>query len=864
MTVKPTTTLPSHESKLAGSFNSLSFRKLSVGARILGVIRDVNEHDMVVSLPSLLTGIISQNNIKVKGAEAISLRRLYKVGEVVACAIIGLEAKVGQHKRVQLSIEPKSVNDGIVLDEISIGQALTGVVGSKEESGFMVNLDLASREIIGFLPFKSLPKHEADLVIIGKSLLFSVKSKASRLITLELMGTESTCKVPKLGIVEKCLVPGAIYEIQHPTDGKDKLVSFAGGSLKGLLDILSGHEIVTTCSARLIYSDSSNNRYVFSCSPRVMNANFGKDDSFPVGFFVDNAKVIKNDKSKGVLFKLSSEAVGYSHISRISDERLDKLPITKFKTGSVHRVRVISFNLFSGIFQVSMRDSDMIRKLYSYDELKPGQLVRGVIQKIQEFGLIVLLKGELKAVVPKIHYNPEGIYKVGAKVKGIIVDCMDKRVTVSLSPQFLEGPTLSSLLDARIGSSYYGRIVSVQNFGAIIRFLGDVKGLLPLAEMSTDYVKDPSKYVKENEFIKCSVIKCDPQMQKLILSLKDAIPKAKVEKETETTQPEPKYLPEKRKPDSEPIEEEKAQNVHKKKTLRDFMDNDEMEEEPEEKEVNSPIVSIADESKIKDAAEEYEKSLIAAPNSSILWIEYISVMLKFGDVSNARKIAERALQTISYRQEEERKNVWIAYLNLECFYGTSYAIVFERAVAQNDPLEIHLAMATILSSDPAKRSEAKKFYQMMTKKFKESLKAWLAFASWIMPIEPDTAHHALTESLKVLPKRNHIEMTLQFALLEYSQGEPKRGRTLFEGIITSYPKRLDVWLVYLAQEQKKPEDNINQIRIIYERLLTQKLSTKKAKHVFKQYLDFEKTYGTVQTVEHVKQLAISFVESKSQ
>jgi ribosomal protein S1 len=862
MTVSPVLS----EQKITGSLSPLSFRKLSQGARILGIIRDVNDHDMVVSLPSLLTGIISFKNISplLKNPETLSLRRIYKTGEVIACSITNLEAKVGNYKRMQLSIEPKVVNEGILLEEIYPGQSIMGTVASKEDSGFLVNLDLASRGISGFLPFKVLPENETNL-IIGKSMLFSVKSKSSLLITLELVSNGSVCKVPKLGLSERCLIPGAIYEIQASKNGKDKFVSFASDSLKGQLDTLSKSDITEISAARLIYSDPSNNRYVFSPSPHIMNLCFEKDESFTVGCFVDSAKIIKSDKSKGVLFKLAPETVGFSHISKLSDEKVEKIPILKFKHGSVHRVRVISFDLFSGVYQVSMRDSDMDRKISSYEELKPGQLVRGVVQKVQDFGLLILLKGELKAVVPKFHYSPEAIYKVGSKVKGVVVDCMDKRVTVSLSPQFIEGPTLSCFSEAQVGSSYFGRIVSIQNFGAIVRFLGNAKGLLPLAEMSTEYVKDPFKYVKENEIIKCSVVKCDSQNQKLILSLKDIKPKeTKIEKEAiQTSQVKDMVIPVKRKV-PEILKEESTLENPKKKSLRDFIDQE--KEELEEKEVNYSVDNTSiDETKVKNAVEGFEKKLIAAPNSSILWIEYISSLLKLGDISSARKIAERAIQTISYREEEDRKNVWIAYLNLECFYGTTenLHLVFDRAVSQNDPLEIHLSMASILSSHSLKREETKKFYQSLTKKFKESLKAWLAFANWMMPIEPDTSHQVLTDSLKALPKKNHIEMTLQFALLEYSQGEPRRGRTLFEGIIASYPKRLDVWLVYLAQEQKKPEENINQIRVIYERLLSQSLSTKKAKHVFKQYLDFEKTHGNVQTVEHVKQLAVSFVESKT-
>ena|ERR1700761_6914909 len=40
----------------------------------------------------------------------------------------------------------------------------------------------------------------------------------------------------------------------------------------------------------------------------------------------------------------------------------------------------------------------------------------------------------------------------------------------------------------------------------------------------------------------------------------------------------------------------------------------------------------------------------------------------------------------------------------------------------------------------------------------------------------------------------------RFAQLEYKLGDPERGKTLFEGIIDSHPKRLDFWSVYMDME----------------------------------------------------------------
>jgi rRNA biogenesis protein RRP5 len=40
------------------------------------------------------------------------------------------------------------------------------------------------------------------------------------------------------------------------------------------------------------------------------------------------------------------------------------------------------------------------------------------------------------------------------------------------------------------------------------------------------------------------------------------------------------------------------------------------------------------------------------------------------EIDKARQVLEKALKTISHREETERENVWVARLNLEMAYGT--------------------------------------------------------------------------------------------------------------------------------------------------------------------------------------------------
>jgi len=52
-------------------------------------------------------------------------------------------------------------------------------------------------------------------------------------------------------------------------------------------------------------------------------------------------------------------------------------------------------------------------------------------------------------------------------------------------------------------------------------------------------------------------------------------------------------------------------------------------------------------------------------------------------------------------------------------------------------------------------------------------------------------------------------------------------------------------------------------RDIFERVIHLNLAPKKMKFFFKRYLDYEKKYGTTETVMAVKTAALEYVEAKS-
>ena len=62
----------------------------------------------------------------------------------------------------------------------------------------------------------------------------------------------------------------------------------------------------------------------------------------------------------------------------------------------------------------------------------------------------------------------------------------------------------------------------------------------------------------------------------------------------------------------------------------------------------------------------------------------------------------------------------------------------------------------------------------------------------------------MNRALLCLPRHKHIKFISQTAILEFKCGVADRGRSLFERVLREYPKRTDLWSVYLDQVRYIP------------------------------------------------------------
>jgi len=287
----------------------------------------------------------------------------------------------------------------------------------------------------------------------------------------------------------------------------------------------------------------------------------------------------------------------------------------------------------------------------------------------------------------------------------------------------------------------------------------------------------------------------------------------------------------------------------------------------EEAELSAKENSMAEGKQLIETADDFERELVSAPNSSMLWIRYMAYHVAQTEIDSARKVAERALKKINFREEDEKQNVLTAYMKIEYKYGSKKSLekLFARVVQHWDPKHANYALADIYI-DGKEYNEADLALKRAVKASKgQSRGAWLRRISLKMDRkESEEAHNLVQEAIRILPKRKHVRTLMEFARYEYSkkEGSVERARTVCEGLVSTYPKRSDIWHQYIDAEQKYGKD-LSKVRKLFERAVTLKISAKKMKTFFKKWLTFETEHGDETAVETVKSKAREFVESLS-
>ncbi len=166
------------------------------------------------------------------------------------------------------------------------------------------------------------------------------------------------------------------------------------------------------------------------------------------------------------------------------------------------------------------------RKAELLENLRAGEVRRGVVSSLADFGAFVNLGGADGLVhLSELSWNrsakPREVLEVGQEVDVYILNIDQEKRRIALSLKRLE-PEPWSTVESRyyVGQLVEGTITRLANFGAFALVNDELEGLIHISELSTGRINHPQDIVHEGEKHVMRIIRIDPKRRRMGLSLK--------------------------------------------------------------------------------------------------------------------------------------------------------------------------------------------------------------------------------------------------------------------------------------------------------------------------------------------------------
>ncbi|MBV6509530.1 MAG: 30S ribosomal protein S1 [Acidimicrobiales bacterium] len=160
--------------------------------------------------------------------------------------------------------------------------------------------------------------------------------------------------------------------------------------------------------------------------------------------------------------------------------------------------------------------------------LKPGEVRKGVVSSVVNFGAFVDLGGMDGLVhVSELSWkhvdHPGSVVQVGdeIEVQVLEVDLDRERISLSLKAT-QQDPWQEFATNHRVGELVYGRVTKLVPFGAFVQVGDGIEGLVHISEMSAHHVDLPEQVVTPGEELWVKIIDLDLQRRRISLSIKQA------------------------------------------------------------------------------------------------------------------------------------------------------------------------------------------------------------------------------------------------------------------------------------------------------------------------------------------------------
>ena len=249
----------------------------------------------------------------------------------------------------------------------------------------------------------------------------------------------------------------------------------------------------------------------------------------------DAQETVKGTVDRRIKGGLVAKLYGVDAFLPGSQVALRQVPNLDTLIGNELEFRIIKLNKRRRNIVVSRRvvleEQRAKQKSKIMEELDKGQVRKGVVKNITDFGAFVDLGG----IDGLLHLtdlswgrvaHPSEVVQIGQELDVKVLDFDRERERISLGLKQLQPYPWKEVAEKYpVGTKVKGKVVSITDYGAFVELERGVEGLIHISEMSwTKHVRHPSKIVNVGQDIDVMVLKIDPENEKISLGLKQTEP----------------------------------------------------------------------------------------------------------------------------------------------------------------------------------------------------------------------------------------------------------------------------------------------------------------------------------------------------
>ena len=509
---------------------SLANQNLQRGAVITGTVVDIQSDSVIVN-----AGLKSEGVIPIEEFKSATGELEVEVGDEVEVSLEAIEDGFGETKlsrekakrdEVWRRLEKAFENEDIV----------KGIISGKVKGGFTVDIE----EIRAFLPgslvdvrpvrdstflegkeleFKVIKLDQRrNNVVVSRRAVVETEFSAEREALLESLQEGITVK----GIVKNLTDYGVFVDLGG-IDGLLHITDMAWKRVKHPSEIVEvGQEI----DVKVLKFDRERNRVSLGMKQLGQDPWADLARRYPASSRLFGK--ITNIADYGCFVEIEEGVEGLVHVSEMDWTNKNINPAKVVHIGQEVEVTVLDID------EERRRISLGIKQCFPnpWDEFgatrNKGDLVKGTIKSITDFGIFIGLDGEIDGLVhlSDISWHEPGEEAVRAFTKGDEIDAVvlsvdPERERISLGVKQLEKDPFSNFVAENAKGSFVKGVVKEVDAKAAIIDLGDgIEGTLRASELSRDRIEDARTILTVGEEVEAKFMGVDRKSRAIMLSVK--------------------------------------------------------------------------------------------------------------------------------------------------------------------------------------------------------------------------------------------------------------------------------------------------------------------------------------------------------